>query len=219
MEFDIIDLYKVFAIIDIFLVIRKIIFIKRKVPNVTYYALYFFVPCAILGFLYTLTLFLVAEFSNPPMPPLMEMEIEHRILWISFLLINFCITVMLFVLSRKYATFHIVYYPKKRRKPKVVNVEESYIIRHKLFGDQTILVRDIIPEESFYYMIDGKESKLFPYAQLLGSEEYMTIKLKNGKKVKIQSYSVFLSASSIDTLSELYDLAKALNIEVKYTKD
>lgn len=218
MELDIIDLYKVCAIIDIFSVIRKIVFIKRKPPNVIYYATHLFVLCAILGGMYTLVLMMAAEFSSPSMPTLIELTLEHRVMWLILLMIDLCITIALLILSGKYATYHIVYYPKKRKKTKIVNLDESYIIRHRLFGTQKIWVRDFVVEKSSYCMKSGRTSKIFPNAHILGWEEYLAAQLKNGKKVKIQNNFVFLSGTQSNVLLKLPELANALGIEHKHSK-
>ena len=217
--FDIIDLYKVFAVIDIFLVIRRIVLIKKSPPGTIYYQTYLFIICAVLAFECTLPFVLVTTFGNPPILPLMDLPVEHRIMWLTFLLIDLCVTFALLIFSGKYATYHIVYYPKKKRTPKTVNIEESFIIRHKLFFSQTILVRDIIPEKSYYFKISGKESKLFPYMSIFGGEEYLVAQLKSAKDVKIQNNMIFLRGTSYSDHNELPELAKALNIEIKHSKD
>ena len=114
--------------------------------------------------------------------------------------------------SDKYLEYHIVYNNLKRKKPQAINLEESYIILYGLslfkINKKKIYIRDIVVEQS-YFVFEYKPSKLFPYAAMMGTKNYMIAKLISGKKVKISSNPLLLSGD-IFTLSRL---AKKMKIK------
>ena len=122
------------------------------------------------------------------------------------------LTVLLYLLSGKYSEYHIIYNPKKTRNPLTINFEESYIILYGFFKfkKKKIYIKDISVENSTYVM-QSLKSKYFPLAALLGSKEFFSVKLKNGKLVNIINKQGVLSGATY----ELIKLTKVLKI--KYT--
>ena len=208
MEFNILHLYRVLLAIYIFLVVKKIVFIARKPKNISYYSTYLFSLVAVLGFLCNIDLMLIAEFCEPPVTSFETMEINGRIVFLVILFIAIMLTYVLFLLSRKYATYNLIYVKGNKK----INLEESYIILHKLFKDVKIHLNDIVPEESCYCLVTPKKSKIFLYASILGGNEYADLRLKNGKRIKIANNSVILQGSRLTWFS----LKRALKIETKH---
>ena len=205
-------LYRIFAILDVVLIIKRILLVRKVSKNTAYYASHLF--CLLVFLVIILTFgFIVMEFPTDSGRSFYNTPFSDQILGPAIMLYVFiiyiCASLGLFIVSRKYATYNIVYNKKVRRKKQTVNLEESYIILHKMFGDKKIFVRDIVVEESCYYMIDGPKSKLFPNASIYGIKEYMILKLTNGQRIKIQNNDLILEGEGC----ALLDLTKALDIE------
>ena len=126
-------------------------------------------------------------------------------------LIQVCLTLMLYLFLGKYSEYHIVYNPKKKRKPLTINLEESYIVLYGLLKvkKEKIYIRDIVIEDSVYVM-EYLKSKFFPILAVIGSKEYMIAKLTNGKTIKINCSPFFIYDESLNLLS----LAKTMKIKI-----
>ncbi len=208
MNFNIFELYRVFAIIGLIFLIKQIVFLCNKHKNSTYFALPFWL-CFGVWTMETLLFLLADAFGKPN--GLNNIEPQGvRVTLFVFLLIQVVMTVLMYLFCGRYAVFNIVYMPKKRRKPLMVNFDESYIVFYGLFklNKKKIYIRDISIEDSAYIM-QFAESKLFPYAAIIGAEEYFFVQLKNGKSIKICNKCGILSGSTV----ELIKLAKTLGIK------
>ncbi len=210
MDINILKIYRIFAIIGLILIVKQIVFLCTKTKNVTYYG----IPFWLFAFIFTLEsfLFILVDLQGKPNGiDSITPQSNVYILLLIFLFIQVCSTLLLYLFSGKYAEHHIVYNEKKGRKKATVNIEESYIILYGLlkFINKKVYVRDISVDESCYITTSLK-SKLFPYAAVLGSNNYMLIRLVNGKTIKISDFSVFLLG---DTFA-LLQFTKALGIKI-----
>ena len=209
---DIIKLYKIIALGGLIFIIYEIIFVKRKKKNTTY-AIYPFCFSSIYWVFFTGCL-AVIDFSDRD-GELYGLTFRYILDTYSFLLFIFliqvCFTVMLFLFLGKYSEYHIVYNPKKKRKPLTINLEESYIVLYGLLKvkKEKIYVRDIVIEDSVYVM-EFSESKFFPILAVIGSKEYMVAKLTNGKTIKINCSPFFIHDEGFTLLS----LAKTMKIKI-----
>lgn len=208
---DIIKLYRFFALIGFFIIIYEMIFVKKRQKYITYALFPFLVSSMLWAFVTGCLIFLDYSDQNNVLDgvTLQKLLSSH-----SFLLIYFipqvCLTFMLFLFSGKYAEYHIAYKPKKKRKPWTVNLEESYIVLYGLLKiKRKVYIRDIVIEDS-YFINEFKQSKLFPYAAIIATKEYMITKLTDGKKVKINCSPFFI----LDETGALFDLAKKMRIRI-----
>lgn len=206
--------YRIFIVLSVIAIIKRIMMVRKASKNTKYYADYVFWICTALSFLNHLC-FVLLEFGNFYSMSLDDLGTGHLLMMCYFFIASVCCTIGQFIFSKEYVTYNIVYNKKIKRKPQTINYDESFIVLHKLFKNEKILVKDIVVDESCYYSITyACKSKLFPLANVLADEEYAVINLTNKKKVKIQGDTFFLQGAMLD----LFNLAKALNIQIKRIK-
>ena len=208
---DIIKLYRIFALVGLFLIIYEMIFVKKRQKHTTYAMFPFRISSILWAFFTGCLIFLDYSDKNNVLNGL---TLQKLLSSYSFLLFYFipqvCLTFMLFLFSGKYAEYHIVYKPKKKRKPWTVDLEESYIVLYGLLKfKRKIYIRDIVIEDS-YFIDEFKPSKLFPYAAIIATKEYMVAKLTNGKTIKINCSPFFI----LDETVALLELAKKMRIKI-----
>lgn len=210
MDINMLTIYRVFAVLGTVLLIKQIIFFINK-PKKSTYALLPFLLSAFLWGIATITFVLTDVFGKPDGLKIIESNGVLVVLYV-LLFIQISFTILLYLFSGKYAEYHIIYNPKKRREKATINYEESYIVLYGMlkFKKKKIFIRDIVVDES-YYVQQFLQSKLFPYAAIMGSKEYLSAKLVDGKTVKISNQSIFLSGDN----TALIKLTKTLGI--KYT--
>lgn len=212
MDMDIIKLYKVFALVGLIFIVYEIFFVKQRKKNTTY-AMFPFLISAILWVFLTGCLVVIditdtnGELSGLTLPSLLSSHIFLLLLFV----IQVCLTIMLFLFLGKYSEYHIVYNPKKKRKPLTINLEESYIVLYGLLKikKEKIYIRDIVIEDS-YFVDEVNSSKFFPIASVIGTKEYMVAKLTNGKTIKINCSPFFI----LDETNTLLFLAKLMKIKI-----
>ena len=212
--FDGTDLYKIFIVITIVLIVKRICLTKNKSPQVTHYSRFVFFIWAAIVIIANFGFMLISEAHNSPFSmPLSKLSGTEWCIILGTVFLNVIPTMLLYVFTRKYATYHLVYKSKTKNKKIRIMMEESYVILHRMLGDKKIPVKDIVIEESAYYLIDGHKSKITPYAEILGQQSYAIIKLTNGKKIKLQD-DWFLLEGGDGALR----LAKELKIDIKRHK-
>ena len=210
MDINILKFYRIFAVIGLVLIIRQIVFLCNKPQNATYFV-FPFCASAFLWGLETAVFILVDVFGKPNG---LNIITSSSIAFILYLFLSFqtCSTILLYMFSGKYVEYHIVYNNFKKKKLQVIDPEESYIILYGLglfeINKKKIYIRDIVVEQS-YFVFECKSSKIFPYAAIMGTKNYMIANLISGKKVKISSNPLLLSGD-IFTLSRL---AKKMKIK------
>ena len=193
MDINILEFYRVFAVIGFILIVKQIVFLCNKPKNSTYFVFPFWI-CASLWLIETALFVLVDIFGKPDGLNIIESKSIVFILYV-FLFVQVGLTVLLYIFSGKYAEYHIIYNAKKRKQN--IDLEKSYIVLYGLlkFKRKKIFIRDINVEDSSYVM-EHLKSKLFPYAAILGSKEYLSAKLTNGTTVNIGNKPIFLSGET-----------------------
>lgn len=207
MDFNVLKLYRVFALIGLILVIKQIIFLCKKPKNSTHFSLLFWV-CFYPWAIETAVFLLGDMFGKPDRLNVIESQ-GVKIVLLLILFVQIVLTVLLYLFSGRYAEFHIVYKPKKKRKPLMVDLDESYIVLYGFlkFNKKKIYIRDISIEDSVY-ILQLAESKLFPYAAIFAAKDRFLIKLKNGKAFKIRNKCGVVFGPT----AELIILAKTLGV-------
>ena len=211
---DIIKLYKIFALVGCIFIIYEIIFVKRKKKNTTYAMFPFYLSAIMWVFISGCLIAIdVGDSENQlhDLPFKSVFTSFGSLALFSILLLQVCLTLMLYLFLGKYSEYHIIYNPKKKRKPLTINLEESYIVLYGLLKvkKEKIYVRDIVIEDSVYVM-EFLKSKFFPILAVIGSQEYMIAKLTNGKTIKINCSPFFIYDESLNLLS----LAKTMKIKI-----
>lgn len=208
MDINILECYRIFAVIGFILIVKQIVFLCNKPQNSTYFIFPFWISASLWA-LETALFVLVDVFGKPDGLNTIESQSIVFILYV-FLFVQAGLTVLLYIFSGKYAEYHITYNAKKKGKNLTINLEESYIVLYGLlkFNRKKIFIRDINVTDSSYVM-ENLKSKLFPYAAILGSKEYLSAKLTNGKTVNICNKSVLLSGE----IYAMIGLTKVLGIK------
>jgi hypothetical protein len=208
MDTNMLTIYRIFAVLGAVLLIKQIIFLVNKPKNSTYAGLLFWLS-AFLWIMTTIPFVLVDVFGKPDGLNTIE---SNGVLAVFYVLLSMQIsfTILLYLFSGKYAEYHIVYNPKKRKEKATINYEESYLVLYGMLKlkKKKIFIRDIVVEES-YYVHQFLQSNLFPYAAMIGAKEYLSAKLVDGKTVKISNQSIFLSGDCM----ALIKLIKTIGIK------
>ena len=176
----------------------------------------FFWP-SVIWILYTTLFVLVDIWGKPngldgPNPPIKQEHLDNFIMFSVFLVVQISCTILLYLFCGKYAEFHLVYNPKKRRKPLTFNMEESYFVYYGFLKRKRVIwLRDIIVEES-RYIAEVEYSKAFPIASAMASTDRLILKLTNGKTYKITIREAFVAGSGDGFLT----IAKVMNIPLLY---
>ena len=208
MDTNMLTIYRIFAVLGAVLLIKQIIFLVNKPKNSTYAGLLFWLS-VFLWIMTTIPFVLVDVFGKPDGLNTIE---SNGVLVVFYVLLSLQIsfTILLYLFSGKYAEYHIVYNPKKRKEKVTINYEESYLVLYGMLKlkKKKIFIRDIVVEES-YYVHQFLQSNLFPYAAMIGAKEYLSAKLVDGKTVKISNQSIFLSGDCM----ALIKLIKTIGIK------
>ena len=206
--------YRILIVLSVIAIIKRTMMMRKASEHTKYYANYVFWICTGVAFLNHFC-FVLCEFGDFYGMSFDDLGTGHIVMMCYFFMASACFTIGQFIFSGKYATYHIVYNKKIKRKPQTINCDESFIVLHKLFKDEKILVKDIVVDKSCYYRIDGRKSRLFSNANVLHSEEYAVLILTNNKKIKIQETPLLLQGAMLD----LINLTQALNIQIKHKKN
>jgi hypothetical protein len=208
MDTNMLTIYRIFAVLGAVLLIKQIIFLVNKPKNSTYAGLLFWLS-AFLWIMTTIPFVLVDVFGKPDGLNTIESNGVLAVLYV-LLSMQISFTILLYLFSGKYAEYHIVYNPKKRKEKATINYEESYLVLYGMLKlkKKKIFIRDIVVEES-YYVHQFLQSNLFPYAAMIGAKEYLSAKLVDGKTVKISNQSIFLSGDCM----ALIKLIKTIGIK------
>ena len=208
MDTNMLTIYRIFAVLGAVLLIKQIIFLVNKPKNSTYAGLLFWLS-AFLWIMTTIPFVLVDVFGKPDGLNTIESNGVLAVLYV-LLSMQISFTILLYLFSGKYAEYHIVYNPKKRKEKVTINYEESYLVLYGMLKlkKKKIFIRDIVVEES-YYVHQFLQSNLFPYAAMIGAKEYLSAKLVDGKTVKISNQSIFLSGDCM----ALIKLIKTIGIK------
>ena len=200
--------YRIFAILGIVLLIKQIIFLINRPKNATYAVLLFWLS-AFLWVMATIPFVLVDAFGKPDGLNIIEPK-GILVVFYALLFIQISFTILLYLFSGKYAEYHIIYNPKKRKEKATINYEKSYIVLYGMLKlkKKKIFIRDIVVDES-YYVHQFLQSKCFPYAAVIGSKEYLSAILVDGKTVKISNQAIFLFGDH----TALIKLTKILGIK------
>lgn len=208
MDTNMLTIYRIFAVLGAVLLIKQIFFLVNKPKNSTYAVLLFWLS-AFLWIMTTIPFVLVDVFGKPDGLNTIESNGVLAVLYV-LLSMQISFTILLYLFSGKYAEYHIVYNPKKRKEKATINKEESYLVLYGMLKlkKKKIFIRDIVVEES-YYVHQFLQSNLFPYAAMIGAKEYLSAKLVDGKTVKISNQSIFLSGDCM----ALIKLIKTIGIK------
>ena len=206
--------YRILIVLSVIAIIKRIMMMRRASEHTKYYANYVFWVFTVVAFLNHFC-FVLCEFGDFYSMSFDDLETGHIVMMCYFFMASTCFTIGQFIFTREYTTYNIVYNKKIKRKPLTINYDESFIVLHKLFKDEKILVKDIVVDESCYYRIQHEcKSKLFPYANILADESYAILSLTNKKKVKIRDDNIYLQGAMLDW----FNLSKALNLQIKHIK-
>ena len=126
MDTNMLTIYRIFAVLGAVLLIKQIIFLVNKPKNSTYAGLLFWLS-AFLWIMTTIPLVLVDVFGKPNGLNTIESNGVLAVFYV-LLFIQISFTILLYLFSGKYAEYHIIYNPKKRREKATINYEESYIV-------------------------------------------------------------------------------------------
>lgn len=217
MDINIFKFYRIFAVVGLAIIAYEIfvqckLFLSKDKKNTICFLFPFFIS-AVIWVLYT-TLFVLGDLFGKPdgldsLNPLVYPDVKNVfILFLLSLFIQIGSTILLFLFCGKFMKFHLVFNPKKRRKPWTFNLEESYFVYYGFLKRKRVVwLRDIIVEESCY-ISKTEYSKAFPIASIMSSEERLLLKLINGKTYKIRVREAFV-AGNIDGL---LTIVKVMNI-------
>lgn len=221
MDINILKLYRIFAVIGLAIIVYEIIlvckiFIRKEIKNVTMCTMAFFWPGVI--WILDTSVFMLGDFLGKPdgldglNPSIYPENMDGYIVFLVCLFLHIGSTVLLYLFCGKYAEFHLVYNPKKRRKPLTFNMEESYFVYYGFLKRKRVIwLRDIIVEES-RYIAEVEYSKAFPIASAMASTDRLILKLTNGKTYKITIREAFVAGSGDGFLT----IAKVMNIPLLY---
>lgn len=208
MDLVISSLYKIFIFVEVLLVIKRIRLMHKRTSNIVCYSNYIFGTVIYLTAICYL-MFILLDIGYAIHGNQWETASAGvKAIILIFLFLSLILLLPLYITTCKYAEFNITY---RSIKKKSIDLESSYILLYKPFTKpEKIVLSDIVIEESKFYFPISKESRLFPLAGTLHAEEYLTIKLLDGRKRKIGG-SVFLLTDNFSY--QIYDLTKKMNIE------
>ena len=184
-------IYLLIMAIDVLVVVKKIIFHKKRSKNSIYYSGWFFGVCLFSSVLLNFGLFMtdiVGHSWN-------SLNMESLILLFVIIILNIIVTIFLSISI----------------KPHLEITGTSFIL-YKKFSRINIEFSSIDNKKSEYIFITVQSSKIFPKKNIFNQREYLIVRLRNNVEIKINCNPMLFSGNRILFFKTI---VKVLKIERK----